>query len=130
MAALLTEARSWVGTPWQHNQACKDGGVDCVQFVRAVYKAIGADVGKTQNYYRQPVGNSLLDYLDSLPHTYRVDAVAPGSLLVFKIGGVPHHVGIAVDENTFIHASQKAGVVEQTLGAWKRKLVAIFEVRV
>ncbi len=35
-AALLTEARTWIGTPWHHQAAVKGAGCDCIGFVRGV----------------------------------------------------------------------------------------------
>jgi cell wall-associated NlpC family hydrolase len=127
--SIVTEARTWLGTPWMHNQRAKGLGVDCVQFAIASVEPFGVEVGEKFNYYRTPRGNSLLEYLDKLPSTKRVSEIKKGRLLVFKIRGAPHHVGIATGDNTFIHACTRAGkVIEQTLSVWERKVVAIFKI--
>jgi cell wall-associated NlpC family hydrolase len=127
---IVANARTWIDTPWMHNQKAKGLGVDCVQFAIASLEPLGVETGEPFNYYRTPQGNSLLEYLDNLPSTRRVEQIEAGRLLVFEIAGVPHHVGIATGENAFIHACSRAGrVIEQTIGAWGRKVVAIYEVK-
>jgi cell wall-associated NlpC family hydrolase len=126
---IIDNARQWLGTPWKHNQQALGLGVDCIQLAIATFAALDIYTGEIVNYYRVPKGNSLLDYLDSLPNTNRIEKIQPGTILLFKVGGIPHHVAIATSETTMIHACQRAGkVVEHSIGAWERKLVAVFEV--
>lgn len=35
---LLKEARSWVGTPYQHQATTKGAGCDCLGFIRGLYR--------------------------------------------------------------------------------------------
>jgi cell wall-associated NlpC family hydrolase len=50
---VVDEARSWIGTPWQHQQSTKGLGTDCVGFIAGVARETGAvsDV-EFQNDYR------------------------------------------------------------------------------
>ncbi|MGV2830575.1 hypothetical protein [Myxosarcina sp. GI1(2024)] len=128
---IVEESRTWLGTPWRHNQRLRSVGVDCVQFAVGVLEACGAPKSGYENYYRTPQGNSLLEAIDSLSYSYPADKIEAGRILIFRIAGVPHHVAIATSETTMIHADLRVGeVVEHNIGAWKRKLAAIYEVRV
>lgn len=131
MDLVVTAAREWVGTPWHHNQRCKGVGVDCVQFIAAIAHDVGVDIGRIENYYRTPEGNSLIASMQSLEGLREVSVIEPGVILVFQIGGVPHHLGIAT-ENGMIHADSKVKrVVEiSNLGFWKRLLVATFAINI
>jgi cell wall-associated NlpC family hydrolase len=40
-AAVLAEARSWLGTAYEHGQGVKGRGVDCVFFLVRVFHAVG-----------------------------------------------------------------------------------------
>ena len=128
---LIEEARSWKDTPWQHNQACKGYGVDCIRFTMSVYAKFGVNVGQLGNYSRKPRGNQLVDYLETLPSTTLkdVNSIKPGDLLVFRVARVPHHVGIATTKKTFIHADSGSNkVLEQELGRWEKRISAVFAV--
>jgi hypothetical protein len=39
--AVVAEARAWLGTPWHHEARVKGAGVDCGQFLAAVFEACG-----------------------------------------------------------------------------------------
>src|ERR1044072_8548082 len=59
---IITEALSWVGTPFAHQQAIKGVGADCAGFIRAVSVATGAtpDVEFETNYRRREDGTQML----------------------------------------------------------------------
>lgn len=40
-AAVVAEARTWLGTPYHHEACVKGAGVDCGMLLRAVYIATG-----------------------------------------------------------------------------------------
>ena len=40
-AAVCSEARRWIGTPWHHRQRALGAGVDCAHLLIAVYAACG-----------------------------------------------------------------------------------------
>jgi hypothetical protein len=64
-ADIIAEARTWVGTPFAHQQAIKGVGVDCVNFIAEVAKATAAveDVEFESNYRRSSSGETLLRLL-------------------------------------------------------------------
>ena len=126
---IIREARSWIGTPWHHNQRCKGAGVDCVQFIAALAQSQGLDIGKLENYYRTPRGDELLDTMRAIPGLVETGIIQGGSILVFRVGGIPHHLAVATEEG-MIHADAKVGrVVELShRGFWDRLLVTAFKV--
>lgn len=40
-ARVIEEAVSWIGTPWRHGARVKGAGVDCGQFLIAVFSSVG-----------------------------------------------------------------------------------------
>ena len=133
---LIDYARTWLNTPWVHNQCCLGHGVDCIRFVMECYSHFGAYPGEYDNYSSQPRKNSLVDYLSGLPSTFLVDEkekVAAGQLLVLKVKKIPHHVAIATSEGTMIHADSSSyvnRVVEQDLGRWESRIAVRYIVKV
>lgn len=133
---LIQYARTWLGTPWVHNQCCLGHGVDCIRFVMECYSHFGAYPGEYDNYDRQPRANSLINYLSGLPSTFLVgekEGIAPGQLLVLKVKKIPHHVAIATSKGTMIHADSSSyvkRVVEQDLDRWEHRIAARFIVKV
>lgn len=127
---LVEYARTWIGTPWHHNQCCKGVGVDCIRFTNDCYSHFGANTGEIANYQRAINDDRLLDHLDSLPSTVRLEddtPIQPGELLVFRTLKIPRHVGIATREGWFIHADNfqyAMKVHEQRMARWESRIVA------
>ena len=38
-AAIVAEARGWIGTPYRHQASLKGVGADCIGLVRGVWRA-------------------------------------------------------------------------------------------
>jgi len=54
--AIVSEAREWLGTPWQHQASLKGVACDCVGLVRGVYTEVtGRTVESSTDYYRIPI---------------------------------------------------------------------------
>lgn len=114
---LLTEARSWLGTPWKHNHCVKGEGVDCVNFIAACGQSLGLFLELPKCYERSPsydvLGQQLSKHMRKLNN---IDLPIIGTIVAFQYRGIVHHVAIATSETTIIHAcylSKK--VVEQQL---------------
>ncbi len=105
-AGVLTEARTWIGTPYQHKSCVKGVGVDCGALLHAVY-----------GQYRQlkPFPTSYAPdwtlhsdneiYLDFI-REYVIEVPTPviGGIVLFKIGLCFGHGGIVSDGPGVIHA--------------------------
>ena len=115
------EARTWIGTPWVHQQRTKGVAVDCAGLVIGVARALGLvapdfDIG---GYARSPDG-SLLDLCDQYMRRITQAEMQPGDVLVMSIERDPQHMGILGDYRhgglSLIHAASVPGrVVEARL---------------
>ena len=102
--AVVSEAKSWMGTPYVY------GGIDCSGFTSAVYSQFGV-------------------YLPDSPaaqYGYGAASNAKAGDLVFYAegGGGITHVGIATGYGTVVHSSTYYGAVVETpdtLGSWLRR---------
>lgn len=116
-AALL-----WRGTPFFPKMAKRGEGADCVHFALAVYEEAGvAPYGTKLPAYTLDGGlhrarSIVLDWLASCPFVEKEEgSPREGSVITFQFGRVPHHVGIMVDRDRFLHAVRGYGVTEGNL---------------
>lgn len=135
---IVTEARSWLGTPYVHQASAKGGGTDCLGLLRGVWRAVvGQEPEAVPTYsmdWAEPQGEERMwtaarRHLREKP----VADVAEGDVLLFRMrdGRVAKHVGILSATGSvprFIHAYSGYGVVENALSdPWRRRVVACFE---
>lgn len=137
-AAVVAEARSWIGTPWQHQARAKGVGVDCAGLVIGVSRALGlVTAGMDVNHYaRMPDGRSLLAHCDEWMRRVALALARPGDVLVMRFDEHPQHIAIAADYAhgglSIVHAldsrdRKRARVVEHRLSAGLRaKIVAAY----
>jgi NlpC/P60 family putative phage cell wall peptidase len=129
-AAVLAEARDWLGTPYVHQASAKGQGADCLGLVRGVWRAvIGPEPEAAPPYgpdwaERRAAEEPLL--AAARRHFRAVAAPAPGDLLVFRVvpGGPAKHCGIMSAPDAFIHAYAGRAVVETWLQRWWRERLA------
>lgn len=100
---IVEEAMSWLGTPYGYAMSEKGAGTDCSGMVMKVYEDV---TGKKipRNSAKQA----------EFCKTLNPDDVMTGDLVFFATGKDPEavsHVGIIIDNVSFIHASSKKGVV-------------------
>lgn len=112
---LIKEAETWLGTPYKYAAQEKGRGTDCSGLVLMVFdKVLDEKLPRNsakQAEYCQPLDASEVDC---------------GDLIFFATGKDPErisHVGIVIDERTFIHASASKGVVvsDYTTPYYQRK---------
>ncbi|MEO0329209.1 MAG: NlpC/P60 family protein [Pseudomonadota bacterium] len=131
---VLVEARQWLGTPYRHQCSVKLMGADCLGLIRGVWRALyGNEPEETPNYSADwgEVGSreTMLEAANVWFDPVSFDAVLPGDLLIFRWQNmsIAKHAGILSGDDTFIHAYEKGGVVETTLGHyWKKRVAACF----
>ena len=125
---IVAEARSWLGTKWQHQASLKGKAADCIGLVRGVYTDLTGitvqtpiDYPATWHLYRQEewLYPEVAKYAEEIP----VTDTQPGDVLLFGFGkGPAAHCGILVTADTFIHAYGEAGrAVETHLDSQMRK---------
>lgn len=114
-AAIVAAARSWLGVPYLH-QGRAAHGLDCVGLLIMVGRAVGLLPGDwdMRNYPRAMPPAMLLAQLDAWLERIesdRLDALAPGDVLVMAARPRVWHVGFLGDRQTVIHAWSPAGKV-------------------
>lgn len=136
-AAVVAEARRWIGTPYQH-QASKPGiGSDCLGLVRGVWRALrGPEPVVIPAYgadWMETGGVEVLRIELARCMTPVDGPAASGQVLLFRMraGSVAKHLGIQTETGPaarFVHAYSGHGVVESPLTRpWARRIVARFE---
>lgn len=95
---LRAEYEEWKGTPYRRGGSGRNG-VDCSGLLQAVFEdAFGREIPRTsaeQSRIGEAVGR---------------DEIQPGDLLFFRDRG-NNHIGIAVREDQFLHATTSRGVI-------------------
>ena len=134
---IITAAREWIGTPYQHQASCKGAGTDCLGLLRGVWRdVLGEEPEEPPAYsmdWSEPARIEAL-WQAAARHLVSKDlsAEAPGDVLLFRMreGAVAKHLGIAGRigaDASFIHAYSGHAVVESPLSQpWRRRIVARF----
>ena len=137
--AIVETARSWIGTPYQHQASRKGVGCDCLGLLRGVWREVfGEEPEQVPIYtadWSEPQGDERL-FRAAMRHMRRVDekTLAPGQALLFRMreGAVAKHLGIVSASDPvprFIHAYAGHGVCESPLSQpWRKRIVARFEI--
>lgn len=97
-ANVIAEVRSWIGTPWKHQQRVKGWGADCGGYILGVLWALDYPPARGydyKNYSNIPDAATLRSICDTLLD--RVAEYAPGDIGLLRLGGKVQHVGIEGD---------------------------------
>ena len=130
-AVIVAEARSWIGTRYQHQASLKGVGCDCLGLVRGVWRnCIGSEPEAPPPYaadWAEARGEEALAQA-ALRHLVPIgiDGFGCGDVLLFRWrdGFVAKHAAIASGEGTMIHAHDGAAVCEVALTPWWRRRLA------
>lgn len=113
-AEVVATARTWLGTPFQHQQTMKGVAVDCRGLVQGVAQELGLlpeDFG-VEPYPRQPDGRTMLALCGQYMTRIEQAAMQPGDVVVVVVDAEPQHLGILGDYRhgglSIIHASSRA----------------------
>jgi cell wall-associated NlpC family hydrolase len=105
---IITEAKSWLGTPFHHFGKLKGVGVDCAMFLRGVYsncKIIPAfEIGNyPEQWYLHRDEERFLGFM----HKYGKEIKSPplpGDVAIFRFGRCFSHGTIVINWPWIIHA--------------------------
>ena len=133
----ITEARSWIGTPYLHQASVKGAGSDCLGLLRGIWRKLyGAEPEPvppyTDDWAEPDHREALLDAARRWLVTKPVLAEEAGDVLLFRMrtGSIAKHLGLQSSvgpEARFIHAYSGQGVVESALSLpWRRRIAARF----
>lgn len=119
---VVAEARTWIGTPYQHQARVKGVGVDCAGLLIGVARALGlvSPDFDVNGYARLPDGWSLIE--SSERHMQRVERadMRGGDAVAVRFDSGPQHFGLLAPYRhggmSIIHAASKhARVIETRL---------------
>ncbi len=98
--AVIAFASNYLGTPYVWGGTSPNPGFDCSGFTQYVYRHFGIYLGRTT--------------YDQIKNGYAVsrDNLQPGDLVFFGTYNNPHHMGIYVGNNSYIHAPHTGDVVK------------------
>jgi NlpC/P60 family putative phage cell wall peptidase len=133
-ARILTEARSWIGTPYRHQASVKGAGADCLGLLRGLWRALhGAEPQAvppyTEDWAEPGHAEVLLAAADRWLVRKPLEVAAPADVLLFRMrdGSIAKHLGVAAvvgPDASFVHAYSGHGVIESPLSApWARRIV-------
>jgi NlpC/P60 family putative phage cell wall peptidase len=132
-AAVVAEARRWLGTPYMHGASLRGTGCDCLGLVRGVWRALYGpepeDPGPyTADWAEATGGERLLEAAGRHLDPSGTAGPRSGDLLVlrWRDGFPAKHLGIATGPKTMIHAHDGAVVTEVAIGLWRNRIARVF----
>ena len=131
---VIAVARSWLGTPYHDQASLRGVGCDCLGLARGVWREV---VGPE----RLPIAPYSRDWGESGPREVLAEGARrmmpevaptnapPGALILFRMmpRAIAKHVGILTGPDTFLHAYERLGVIEEPLPpTWRRRIAFAF----
>lgn len=130
-AAIVAEARAWIGTPYRHQASRRQVGCDCLGLVRGVWRDLMGEEPETAPAYAP-------DWAEAIAEERLAEAAArhliavpcgeagPGDVVLFRwrASCVAKHAAIVASPATMIHAHDGIAVCEVALSPWWRRRMA------
>jgi len=135
---IVEITRSWIGTPYHHQESIKGEGCDCLGLLRGVWREFyGSENPEPMPNYSPSWGDHRVDDpLMMVAKKYFVEFKGKepreGDLLLFRMrrGMAVKHCAIVSGPNTMIHAYSLHQVREEEITDWwKKKMVGKFKFR-
>lgn len=138
-AKVVSLAREWIGTPYQHQAVAQGAGTDCLGLIRGVWiDLLGHETAKAPNYSQDWSEVSGTEVLLDAARLHLIETnlnfASAGDVVLFRMraNAVAKHLGILGSSSsgypTLIHAYSGRGVTETAMtDAWRRRAVAQFE---
>jgi len=132
--AVIAAARRWLGTPY-HDQASLCGvGCDCLGLARGVWRdLVGVEQQSippcSRDWGETGVREVLAEGARAMMIEIPLAQNGPGALVLFRMAprAIAKHVGILTAPDSFIHAYDRLGVIEEALTtAWSRRIAFAF----
>lgn len=133
-ALVITVARAWLGTPYHDQASLRGVGCDCLGLARGVWREIvGPEPFPIPPYSRGWGETGPHEVLAEGARSMMIEvpsaAAPPGALVLFRMDSraIAKHVGILTGPDTFLHAYERLGVIEEPLTpSWARKIAFAF----
>lgn len=133
-AQIIAIARTWIGTPYQHQASCKGAGTDCLGFIRGVWRELYGNEPEAPPPYAMDWAEAGAEELmrdAALRHLQEIvfAAAEPGDVLLFRpIRHAPaRHAAILTAPGMIVHACSGHAVREEPMGAWARRAAYAFK---
>lgn len=131
---VIATAVSWLGTPYHDQASLKGVGCDCLGLARGVWReVVGPEPFPIPPYSRDWGETGSREVLAEGARRMMVEVPAsnapPGALLLFRMrpGAIAKHAGILTELDTFLHAYERLGVIEEPLTpTWRRRIAFAF----
>lgn len=110
-AAVVSEALTWLGTPWRHAARLKGVGVDCANLPIACYAACGLieDFNPPpypRDWHVHMREERIVPVIERFGREIELGTEQAADLLVFRIGRVYSHCAIVVEPGLLgVHAA-------------------------
>ena len=132
--AVIAVARRWLGTPYHDQASLRGVGCDCLGLARGVWRdLVGAELQAIPPYSRDWGETGVREVLAEGARTMMIEMpiadIGPGTLVLFRMAprAIAKHVGILTADDSFIHAYDRLGVIEEELTtAWSRRIAFAF----
>jgi NlpC/P60 family putative phage cell wall peptidase len=122
-AEVVAQARTWVGTRWQHQGRIKGVAVDCAGLIIGVARELGLADAQVDGYSPLPDGMTLQRYCAQYMQPIRLDEAQPGDVVTMAWDRHPQHIGILTDVGLIHSYAHGRGVVEHALDReWRLRL--------
>ncbi|MEM6899456.1 MAG: NlpC/P60 family protein [Pseudomonadota bacterium] len=128
---IVASARSWLGTPYQHQASLKGVGTDCLGLLRGVWRELlGAEPELPPPYTPDWAESLGQDTLMEAARAHLVEVpigeASVGDVLLFRMAlGCPaKHCAIISQPDRIIHAYWGRAVVESRLVPWWRRRIS------
>ena len=127
---IVTEARSWIGTPYRHQASLKGIGCDCLGLLRGVWRGVLGQEPELPPPYSPDWAEAGADTLVAAARRYLTEIdrrdLAPGDVLLFRWRDTlpAKHCAVVASPGSMIHAHEGASVVEVALCPWWRRHLA------
>lgn len=136
---IVTQARTWLGTPFHHQARLKGKGCDCLGLIVGVVDELGLKDAHGRllssydeiTYPKEPDGSYLIEKLTSLLDEVPIADARAGDLALFRVRENPQHLAILSDYEGglgMIHSfAPSRRVVEHRLdNDWKSRLLKVY----
>jgi NlpC/P60 family putative phage cell wall peptidase len=121
-AAIVAEARSWIGTPYRHQASLKGVGCDCLGLVRGVWRAIYGDEPEEPPPYSRDWAETqgretLAEAAGRHMIQVAINSIRPGNVLLFamKDRSPAKHCAILTAPGRMVHSVEAHPVAEVSL---------------
>ena len=131
--SIITETRSWIGTPYRHQASLKGVGCDCLGLVRGVWRElIGGEPERAPPYGRDWAEASGEETFARAARTHLIEVepapaqIMPGDVLLFRYAQryPAKHAAIVTAADLMVHAHDGAQVAEVAIAPWWRRRLA------